>query len=579
MAYEKKPDNSYLMTGGINCKVSPYDNDSKEFRDLRNLHFFTPGAIESRPGSTLYAGATVSGRVLGGTEFERLNGASYMVVTANTNAYTVTPAGYNSFRSGMATSLSDFVTFVDRLFVCNGTDFFKFDGNNAYNFGLPTGSSTWGLTALVGGGLSGVFLATWGYVNERGFYGGVAEGITLSLNGSTFGSIGFLGLTAIGGYGATAIALYRTSPGGFVQTFATLIPLSSVSFALDSGASLQTRVANDYIYFTLIPRYMEIYNNQLFMGGFSQLLSSVVWSAIGEPEGIEAEWNAEFRTNDGDRISGLKQYAGSILSFKEKSFHRITGDNPDNFLLQEISDQYGCLSNRAIALYQNICWFLDQKGIVEYNGSNVRIVSDKVEPYFLRMNVSAARDNAAALHVKELNEVWFAIPIDGATKNNIVIAYDYLAEAFTTYEGVDISSLWLARGALGNRQPFFGGYTGQVGFFGKTLVADYNGLGFTTMFQTPFRNPRGETIESVFRRFYLDVNPIFSVTLPITVNFRTDYGASIQATRTMYVQPFQSRVEIGLPARSIQAEGIYQSASFPIRYNGYSFVSRFQRAV
>lgn len=576
MSYDKKPDEMYAMFGGINSKVSLYDNDRNEFRDLTNLHFFTPGSLETRPGTTLYSGATVSGRIFGGTEFERLNGASYFVVTANTNAYTVTPAGYNSFRSGLAQSLSDFVTFVDRLFVCNGQDFFKFDGTNSYNYGLPAGSSTWGVTAVVGGGLSGVHLATWGYVNERGYYGGVAQGITISLNGSTFGSIQYLGLTNISGYGATAIALYRTSPGGFVQTFATLIPIGSTTFTLDSGASLQTRVANSDIFFTLVPRYMEIYNNQLFMGGFSGVLSTVYWSRIGEPEGVEPEFFAEFRTNDGDRITALKQYSGALLAFKERSFHRITGDNPDNFLLQEVSDQYGCLSNRAVATFQDLCWFLDSKGVVEYNGSNVKMASNKIEPIIQSMNTLAAKDNAAALHVKDLNEVWFAIPTNGATLNNLVIAYDYLADAWTKYEGVNVSSLWLGRGAVGTRQPIFGGYRGEVGYYGKSLCADIGGA-MTCMLKTPFINARQGTVESFYRRFYLDVTPNFSATLAIAVNLRTDYGASIMAARQMYVQPFQSRIDFGLSSRSIQAECVYSSASFPIRFNGYAFISRFQR--
>jgi hypothetical protein len=118
----------------------------------------------------------------------------------------------------------------------------------------------------------------------------------------------------------------------------------------------------------MAPKYMEIYNNQLFMAGFSGFLSTAYWSEIGEPEGVDPTFNAEFRTNDGDQIRGLKTYEGSLIVAKERSFHRIVGDNPSNFLLQEISDQYGCVSNRTMITFENNLLFLDPKGVVQYTG-------------------------------------------------------------------------------------------------------------------------------------------------------------------------------------------------------------------
>lgn len=578
MSYNKEKTENYVLLGGINCKVSAYNNDMKEFRDLSNVNGQVPGALTTRFGTSLYAGATITGRILGGVEFERLSGASYMVVAANTNIYTATGAGFAAFRTNLSSTLYDFVTFVDRLFVCNGQDFFKFDGQNSYNFGLPTGVSTWGVTAVVGGGLSGAFLVSWGYVNERGYYGGVNQGITISLNGATFGSINFLGLTNITGYGATAIALYRSQPGGVVQSFATLIPIGTTTFTLDSGAVLGTRIANDDIFFTLAPRYMEIYNNQVFYAGFSNQLSTAWWSRIGEPEGIEPQFNAEFRTNDGDRITGLKSYNSNLLVFKSRSFHRLLGDNPDNFLLQEVSDQYGCLSNRAVVTFQDYCWFLDSKGIVEYNGANIDVVSTKIEPFIQTMNVNAAMDNAVGLHVRDLNEVWFGVPLNGATLNNTILAYDYIGKAWYKYEGVDISSLWLGRGELEKKSPLFGGYTGSLFAVGQSLNSDY-GRTISCAVKVPFFVGQAQTTEAMFRRFYFDVNPITGATFPMRVDLLTNYSASIQTTRTMYANPFQSRIDFGLPGRSIAANIYWASASFKIQLNGYTFVDRFQRDV
>lgn len=578
MSQPKEKSENPVILGGINSKASPYASGIREFRDINNMNFSTPGSLTKRPGTTLYVGATVSGRVTGGYEFEQLSGASYHIVTANTTAYTITNTGYVAVKTGLANGpLFDFVTFVDRMFACNGTDFFKFDGSNSSNVGLPNGMTGWGVTAVVGGGLSGLYIASFGYLNDRGYHGPAANGITISLNGSTFGTIGYYGLSAPSGFGITAIALYRTSPNSIDLAGTTYIPAAGTTIN-DTGFPLTTRLAPTSYYFTMIPRYIEIYNNQAFYAGFSSMPSSVAWSQIGEPEGIEPDFDVEFRTNDGDRVTGMKTYNGSLVVTKERSFHRITGDNPDNFLFQEISDQYGCLSNRAMVTFENKLWFLDSKGIVEYDSASFGVISNKIEPIFDNMNIAAARENAVAAHVKQYNEIWFAIPCDGATYNNCIIVFDYDVKAWTVYKGnnLQISSLWLAKGQLGIKSPFFGNYTGAIFNFGISLMGD-NGKGITCSFDSGFLAARGQTTESMYRRFYLDVDPVLGVTQAITTEFKTNYGTTIQASRTMYQNPFQSRVDFGLSAKSIQVSVFHVSATLSCKINGFAFESRFQR--
>lgn len=566
------------MLGGINTKVSTYTNQATEFRDIQNLHFTTPNALTKRQGSTLYLGATISGRITGLTEFQRLSGSSYIISTANTNAYSVT-SSYNVIKTGLKNNaLFDFVTFVDRLFSANGQDFFKFDGVNTYNFSLPPGATSgFGVTALVGGTLNGTYLASYGYLNERGYFGPAAPGATIVLNGTTFGSIGYYGMTTPPGFGVTAIALYRTTAGGVDLVGTTFAPINTDSVT-DPGWPLSTRLANFNLYFTMAPRYMEIYNNQLMLAGFSSALSTLYWSDIGEPESIDPTFFAEFRTNDGDRITTLKTYNNAMIVAKERSFHRLTGDNPSDFLVQEISDQYGCLSNRAAVVFENKLWFLDTKGVVEYNGANIAIVSNRIESIFLSMNIDAARDNAVAIHYRDFNEVWFAIPINGSTTNNAIVIYDYIADAWTRYTGLFISSLFVGQGNLTSKAAIYGGYTGNIFYFDKNLMGD-SGQGITCSFATRFHTDRGQTTENMWRRFYMDVDPILGITQPISINFRTNYGTTNVLSRTMYQNPFQSRVDFGLASRSIQVEMVHYSATLSIKVNGYSLESRFQRNV
>lgn len=580
MSQAKKKTEAYTLLGGMNSKASPYNQALTEFRELTNFDFIIPNAITKRPGTTLFVGATVAGRIGGGFEFERLSGASYLVVTANTNAYTATGVGYVAFRSGLLNNgIFDFVPFVDRLFMANGQDFFKFDGTNSSNFSLPPGNVSATAAAAVGGGLSGVYTVAFGYLNDRGYYGPTGGETTISLNGITFGSIVISAVTTPAGYGISAIVPYRTSAGG-VDLFAisTMFSAGTATLLIDSSSSLLTRLASDALFFTLVPRYIEIYNNQLFMAGFSSALSTLYWSDIAEPESVDPTFFAEVRTNDGDRITGFRSYNGALIITKERSFHRLTGDNPNNFALQEITDQYGCLSNRAMALYENKLVFLDTKGIVEYNGANIEVTSLPMEPIFQSMNINAARDNAVAIHNRDYNEIWFGIPCNGATFNNCTVVFDYVVKAWTKYEGFSPSSLWITRATLDKKAIFYGGYTGNVFCFGASLAADFN-AGITCNFKTVYHADSGQTRETMFRRLYLNINTVTGITQPIDVNLRQDFGASIQISRTMYQNPFQSRIDFGIPARSLSADVTHASSSLSITVFGYGWDTRFLRNV
>jgi hypothetical protein len=181
MSYSKHKTEKYSNLKGINTKISLY-TDTEEFRDLSNVNFAVPGALTKRPGTASYIGATVSGAITGLYEYEKLSGASYVIATANTNAYVVA-SPFTTIKASLQNgAIFDFVTFVDHLFAANGTDFFKFDGTNTSSYSLPAGlTGSWGVTAVIGGGLSGTFQAAYGYLNSRGYLGPMSQGITIAL--------------------------------------------------------------------------------------------------------------------------------------------------------------------------------------------------------------------------------------------------------------------------------------------------------------------------------------------------------------------------------------------------------------
>lgn len=583
--YPKFKTESYYLFGGINAKSSAYNNGPHEFRDLSNLNFIYPGSLSKRPGTTMYVGSTLTGAILGGVEFQSLSGPSYIVIAANTNLYTMTPPSTITAQvTGLLNgAIFNFVTIVDRLFCANGNDFFKFDGQNHYNYSLPPGlTGSWGVTLATGGsltpGTTQTFVCAYGYVNERGYAGPISNGMTIVVDGSTNNSILYYGMSQLAGYGITAIQLWRTNSGG-VDFYGTTKVISGATQATDLGFPLGTSLAIPHLWFTLIPRYQALYNNQYFMAGFSNFPSLLYWSEIGEPEAIQPTFFTEVRTNDSDRITGLKVYQGALIITKQKSLHRLIGDNPSNFSLQEITTEYGCLSNQSLTTFENMLWMLDQKGIIQYDGSTVEMVSIKAEPTFLVMNVPAAIDKAVGVHYKQYNEVWLSFPTNGATINNAIVVYDFIANAWTKYDGLAPSCLFIAQGPQPTRTVFFGGYTGALFFVGPSFMGD-NGQAITCMAYSRFLAPLGQTTENMYRRFWLDIDPIVGVTQSISVNFMTNYATAVASYTGMINQiAYQSRLDFGISARTMAVKISTSSATLPFKLNAYTFESRFQRSV
>lgn len=568
----------YRNMRGVDVKSSNYISEEGECLRLVNFDFTTQGAWTKVPGTTAYLGATVNGLIGGINQFTRLSGASYLIASANTSLYSVT-SSFNPIRTGLKNNaLFDFVPFVDRLFCANGQDFFKTDGIVSSNFSLPPGASGFSVAAGASSGFTGFFQYSYGYLNDRGYAGPAINFVGISL-ASTDAILS--GLTTPTGYGITSIIIYRSENSLTSDVFQIGTVAAGTATFTDTGFSLSDVIAPPYIWFTLAPRYIELFNNQLFMSGFSSLQSSVYFSDIGEPEGVGITASFEVRTNDGDRVTGMRSYFGQLVLFKQRSFHTLSGDNPQNFTLQERSDQYGCLSNRASAVYNDILLFLDRKGVAQFNGANISIVSNEVEDIFLRMNIPAAVDNAAMIHVKERNEIWTLIPIDGSTMNNQLVVYDYYSSAWYLRNGLNIQSLALVIYDKPYPTPFYGGYTGALYFFGNSLMGD-NGHGMTCLVLTRFHD-RGNSTEEMWRRLWLDVTPLatdIGGTTVINVGFFANHGLSAPVlSRSMYGATWQTRIDFGIPAKSIAFEFSHFSNTQHLQINGYALGARFQRDV
>jgi hypothetical protein len=484
----------------------------------------------------------------------------------------------------------------------NGTEFLtSANASLANHFG--------GFTVPAGYGISGICL--W-FAVDTATLGSPTENIPGSGNGATNGfaarglrPCGALGFVDGPTYGIGEQFLsYTLKPGADLDRFwfYGIIPAASLiltnngfatyyamptfspggSFANYDGVagpgSAFSAMPFDF-FATYIPKYQEINQNTMFIAGFS-VAPSVVWpSAVGSPETYDPEASFEVRTNDGDVIRATASYQNNLLIMKENSFHKLIGDSADNYQLIQISEQYGCISNKSVVQYdQKILW-LDKKGVLEFNGANQEIISGPVEGIFRRMNLPAARELAVGIHNIDRNQLWWGIPIDGSSVNNITVVYDYLVGAWTFFDGFSPSSFAVIRGQLSKQTVWRGDYSGFIHFTGSSFYND-SGSGISCVIQPRYENVGGQNQTTLWRRFFLDVASVSGLTGSIGGKVFANYDSStVQATFTIYQSQFQSRAEMGVLGKAVSVELSHYSASLPLLINGFAWSQRGLRNV
>lgn len=400
--------------------------------------------------------------------------------------------------------------------------------------------------------------------------------LATTLSVANFGTSNIAYLLQLGSTIGGQTALISNS-GAFPDTNTnTYFPLG-FTMVIGAGANTPSQVNSIQIN-PYHPRFLETYQNQLFLAGFSSAPSIVQFSDIGEPEGYLLTNNFEVRTNDGDHITGLRSYSSRLYIFKLHSFHILFGDNPLNFYLNEVSDQYGCLNNNCTAVFNNTLLFLDQKGVCVYNGASVEMLSNKVQPIFDRMNYLAAINSACMVHDKIRNQVLICIPVDGSTINNLTVVYDYLLNAWTTYDGVSPTIIHSIQGRNNAKNAFYGTSSGLLNWFGPSFLSD-NGTGFTSYAKSRFLHDLGESIQEQYRRLYINIDPLSSGTMTFNINFFQDFGSSIVKSVTLNEANFQQRIDFGISAKSLAFEISTVQTNSVLRLHGFTIESRLQRRV
>ncbi len=233
-------------------------------------------------------------------------------------------------------------------------------------------------------------------------------------------------------YGLTASGQsYTVSPWGVVQG------------RLNSGGTTPTSEAVTGLV-RPAPTFIENHINRIWtLDGNSLRFSALDTSIAGEHFN---DWDTGnnagqiiIPSGSGDTGTGLYSLNNSLYIFQRRAIWRLYGTSPANFELRNVTNEVGMLSQKTLVEWNDVLIFLSDLGIIMFDGSNIRNVSEGVVNTFID---SWANKNSPAATLWK-NKYIIAYTPSGRTTNEEALVYDMQENSFWRVKNVNAAA-WMA---------------------------------------------------------------------------------------------------------------------------------------
>lgn len=168
----------------------------------------------------------------------------------------------------------------------------------------------------------------------------------------------------------TSKKIYRNTVGDSTVRLVTTLTGSTTSYADDSLDTALTTVSTVHDANGVISiekpeaaQHVCVWRNQLVLANLSGYPSRFRVSRISEPTQFENfTWcRRDVDPNDGDEITGVVPFKGSLIVFKKRSIYVVNGDvNPKSFVVSLAYKGIGAIAARSIVVTDTAIYFLTE---------------------------------------------------------------------------------------------------------------------------------------------------------------------------------------------------------------------------
>lgn len=459
----------------------------------------------TRNGAQVQNDTVLGGAVLAQFFLTTAAGTTFhIVVLDNGDIGTLTAGVYAEIEAGRVTEPEDFgswQTFDDWAYFVNGTDQFKTDGSDAFNFGIQQPEDgDWSVSAGGSGGSlpADTYDVAIGYMNsDTGHIGPTSEIKSVAVASGEKLTVTLPSAVDIDDAQVDYIRIYfrpRTirTQLVFVSTGGTPAVTDELGWAVGT-ASVELDLTSSQItaLLTLAPDVNEHYSppaTAKFIIAhkgrmFAATSRELYWSDVEKPEAFNTTDNRlVVGEDDGEAVTGLAVLGERLIVFKRNAIYALDGDDPQTWEIRLIDNTIGCVAAASIAYSNNKLFWMSLKGPQMWilGGGIIDITSQLVGPQFDGSHVNIDDlDSSIAISSPAEDYVGWAIKPIGASVNTLIIPFHTKLDRWmaTEWNIVDVASACVITDSNGRKFP---------------MIADHDGFVYQLGVQTSDGVPSGE---------------------------------------------------------------------------------------
>lgn len=424
---------------GIQTRKALSAFDPSEALSCIGGYFDVTGAFTKRRGGEKYNTTPLPSFIGGIYDFRYSNDTQQKILIASdTDMYDGNGGVPASIQSGLtADKFYDFVTYNDLAWWVNGADkMFKYDGTTVTEAGIarPVAAP---LAAGVNGAGSlalGTYLIRFTYENALGEESNPSDQVSITLVGLE-DTINLSGVSISPDTQVTKRNIYITLVGGGVLFYKQSINdnATTVDTILNTN-NLGKLLEYDHDTPPEDLVGIEIHKDRIFGFKDNVLYFSKDFDVWYWPQGeLDQEKQFFAQVGNSDPITAMKSFYDVLLIWKSYDVYVLSGDNELNFRIDRVrsDERVGAVSDRAIRVIGNYCYFLGANSVYRTNGITIDEVGDPIGDFFDQNSKSTVYkvnkqyfQSACAEYFKELNLFLLFIPTGTETDNNMCFVMD-----------------------------------------------------------------------------------------------------------------------------------------------------------
>ena len=250
------------------------------------------------------------------------------------------------------------------------------------------------------------------------------------------------------------------------------------------------------------PKFSHVYKNHMFLAGDPSEDTNLYFSAPYNETSFAAADGAGV-INVGFPIVAIKSFRDVLYIFGTNNIRKLAGDNISNFVLQEVTDDLGCLASDSVIEIGGDLLFLSQDGLRPVSGTdkigdvNLETVSKDIQSIFtdIVFDIDLEGLNAVVIRQKTQFRYFFA----AADSQGIIGGFRQTPNGlqFEYSQMVGITATCSDSGYIGqNEFVIHGDDNGKV--HRQEQGFDFDGDNILSIFQTPFYHMQDPEQRKVF---------------------------------------------------------------------------------